>query len=473
MQTLEPADLLIEARWVLPVAPRPAALTNHAVAVAHGRIAAIGPASEVAARFAADERIALPDHALIPGLVNAHTCVSQLLARGRGLAAPRFATNCPELAAGAAASPRAVGVELTAADVRGVADGAAAPWREQPPRLDSAWVQADLVRDCAQLAAAEMLRSGITAFGSRDPWPEEVARVAACARMRAAVGLPVTERATAWADGVTAHLAKAESLWDEYKADPWVCLHFAPDAADVSSDEVLARVRTIADELDARIAMPVHETTQEIERHAAQYGVRPLRRLDGLGLLSPGFTAFYLNRIDEAEIELLTRKGIAVAACPQASLRRGLGCCALGALVQRGVPVGLGTGSPAATFSLDVLAEARAAALAASSQRRTPEALGAHGALELATLGGAAALGLKAVAGSIEPGKAADLVAIDLSDLACGPMDDPAEAIVFGASRDRVTHVWINGTPRVALRRLLAFDEAELAAIARRWEGRP
>src|SRR5579883_2941720 len=269
MQTLEPADLLIEARWVLPVAPRPAALTNHAVAVAHGRIAAIGPASEVAARFAADERIALPDHALIPGLVNAHTCVSQLLARGRGLAAPRFATNCPELAAGAAASPRAVGVELT---------------------------------------AAEMLRSGITAFGSRDPWPEEVARVAACARMRAAVGLPVTERATAWADGVTAHLAKAESLWDEYKADPWVCLHFAPDAADVSSDEVLARVRTIADELDARIAMPVHETTQEIERHAAQYGVRPLRRLDGLGLLSPGFTAFYLNRIDEAEIELLTRR---------------------------------------------------------------------------------------------------------------------------------------------------------------------
>ncbi len=472
MQTPEPADLLIEARWVLPIAPHPAALAHHAVAVVRGRIAAVGPSVELAARFAARERVSLTDHALLPGFVNAYTRAGRLLLRGRGSA--RRNAGAIARAAGStadAAAPRA----LTA---YGVADSDGAPWREDlagsaaESWREETWTGADLVRDSAQLAAAEMLRSGITSFGSRDSHPEEVARIATSARMRAAVGLPVTERAAEWADGVTGHLAKAEALWDEYKADPWVALHFAPDGVHALSDATLARVRTIADELDARVAMPVHETAQEIERHAAEHGVRPLRRLDALGLLSPSFAAFYLNRLDEPEAELLARKGVSVAACPQSSLRRGIGCCALAVLLERGIPIGLGTGSPASTFALDVLAEARAAALAASSQSRTADALAAHRALELATLGGAAALGLKAITGSIEPGKAADLAAIDLSALGCRPADDVAEAIIYGASRERVTHVWINGTPRVAQGRLLAFDEAELLEIAQRWEGR-
>jgi 5-methylthioadenosine/S-adenosylhomocysteine deaminase len=288
--------------------------------------------------------------------------------------------------------------------------------------------------------------------------------------MRAAVGMPVAETASNWAEGITGHLAKAEQLWDEYKSDPWVSLHFAPDAADALSDAALARVRTVADELDARIAMPVHETAQEIERHTVEHGMRPLARLDRLGLLSPGLTASHVNRLDEPELELLARKGVAVAACLQMSLRRGIGCCPLGALVARGVPVGLGTGSPEQTYALDVLAEARAAALATSSQSRTADALEPHRALELATLGGAAALGLKSIAGSIETGKAADLVAIDLASLASSATTDIAEAVVFAASRDRVTHVWVGGVPRIAQRRLLAFDDAELAEIAQRWE---
>ncbi|HYK26179.1 MAG TPA: amidohydrolase family protein [Steroidobacteraceae bacterium] len=446
MQNSEPADLLIEARWVLPIAPVATALAHHAVAIERGRIAALGPATELRERFAAREHIALAGHALLPGFVNAHTRAGQLLARGRSLAAR------VEFASGAS--------------VLGVADAPAQPWRIE------AGSSADFARDGAQLAVAEMLRSGVTAFASRDALPEAVAHVASFARVRASIGLPIEERATEWADGVTGHLARAEALWDEYKADPWVGLHFAPDRAHALSDAALTRVRTIADELDARIAMPVHETGEEIERHGARHDVRPLRRLDALGLLSPSFTALYLNRLEDAEIELLARKGVAVAACPQASLRRGIGCCPLAALLERGVPVGLGTGSPASTFALDVLAEARAAALVASSQSRAPDVLSAHGALELATLGGAAALGLKAVAGSIEPGKAADLIAIDLSALVGRHDDDPAEAIVYGASRDRVTHVWINGTPRVAEGRLLAFDEAELLELARRWSAR-
>jgi 5-methylthioadenosine/S-adenosylhomocysteine deaminase len=443
MHDAEPADLLIEARWVLPIAPRAAALERHAVAIARGRIAALGPAAQLAERFAPRERIVLGTHALLPGFINAHTRAGELLGGGRRLLG-REAWARPE-------------------PVRGVADAPA-----QPRRL-AAQSSAERVRDGARLAVAEMLRSGITAFASRDHRPEEVARVAAFARVRAAVGLPVEERTTEWAEGMTGHLAKAEALWDEYKADPWVELHFAPGAAHALSDAGLARIRTIADELDARIAVPVNESAEDIERHGVRHGVRPLRRLDALGLLSPSFSALHLNRLEEAELELLARTGVAAAACPQASLRRGIGCCPIAALLARGVPVGLGSGDPAETFGLDVLAEARAAALVASSKSRTPDALSAQRALELATLGGAAALGLKALAGSIEPGKAADLIALDLSAVARRPEADPAEAIVYGASRDRITHVWINGTPRLLEGRLLAFDETELLELARRW----
>ncbi|MGH8260001.1 MAG: imidazolonepropionase-like domain-containing protein, partial [Steroidobacteraceae bacterium] len=150
------ADLLIEARWVLPIAPSLAPLPHHAVAIARGRIAAVGPTDEIASRFTARERIALSDHALLPGFVNSHARVGRLLLRGRG---------------------RAVRAAHAADD----------------------WTGADLVRDSAQLAAAEMLLSGITAFGTRDAWPEEVARVAAAARLRAAIGLPLAERVSEWA----------------------------------------------------------------------------------------------------------------------------------------------------------------------------------------------------------------------------------------------------------------------------------
>jgi 5-methylthioadenosine/S-adenosylhomocysteine deaminase len=426
--TPQSADLLIEARWLLPVAPDAAALAHHAVAIGGGRILAVGPAAELAARFAARERIARPGHALLPGLVNAHTRAGRTLLRGRPARASR--------------------------------------------QRDESWTSAELVRDSTQLAVAEMLLGGITSFATRDLYPEEVARVAASARMRASIGLPVAEGPTAWAESLTGHLDKAERLWDEYPSDPCVRFHFAPDAAHLLSDAALARVRTVADELDARVTLPVHETEHEIRDGVARHSMSPIRRLQSLGLLRPGFVALHLSRLEQAELELLARTGISAVACPQATLRRGLGLCPLTELLDHGIDVALGTGSPTAAFALDVLAEARAASLLSSSLAGVRDALGAERALALATLGGAAALGLKSLVGSIEPGKAADLIAIDLSSIACRPAGSPAEAALFAASRDRVSDVWINGSPRVAQGRLLAFDEQELLAVARRWEER-
>ncbi len=430
MPSQQPVDLLIEARWVLPIAPNSAALRDHAVVVDGGRIAALGPSLELATRFAPRERVVRAAHVLLPGLVNAYTRAGRALLRGR-----------PSL-------------------------------RAQPLAAGAEWASADLVRDSAQLAVAEMLRAGITSFGSRDLYPDAVARVAGAARIRASVGLPVDEHPNAWAEDLTGHLAKAERLWDEYRSDPWISLHFAVDAAHGSSDATLAHLRTVADELDARIMMPLHETASEVRDSLARHGVRSVERLHSLGLLRPGFTALYASRLDDSELERLARTGIAAVACPQAGLRRGLGGCRVTELAERGVAVGLGSGSPTAAFALDVLAEAHTAALLAGSAADGRDALPAERALELATLGGAAALGLKPITGSIEPGKAADLIAIDMSSIACQPDCTPAEAVVFGATRERVSDVWINGVARVSQGRLLAFDERELLELARRWDER-
>jgi 5-methylthioadenosine/S-adenosylhomocysteine deaminase len=316
----------------------------------------------------------------------------------------------------------------------------------------------DFVREGTQLAIAEMLRAGITSFSDMYPFPAEAAQAASAARMRAAIGLPVADTPNVWADSTNAYFENAERLWDEYRADPWVCLYFAPQDAAEISDQTLIRVRRLADELDARVAMESP----------------PLLRLHDLGLLRPGFTAIDIRSLtDEAQpnslrpedTELVASTGIHVVACVQADLRLGGNTSPLSHLSSQHVIVGLGTGDPAAVGALDVLAEAHIAALVNNG-------LTAEDLLRIATLGGATAVGLGALTGSIEVGKYADLICVDLNRLACRPTARIADSILFGATREQVSDVWTSGRAAVSGGHLLAFDEQELSALAQKWSQR-
>jgi 5-methylthioadenosine/S-adenosylhomocysteine deaminase len=410
----EPADLLIEARWVLPIAPVNTVLADHAVAVTSGRIVALGPIAQMNARFEPRERVIRRDHALLPGFVNAHTRAAMTLFRGLPVRGTRSRW-----------------LQVRAAEQR--------------------CMSPDFIREGTQLAIAEMLRAGITSFADMYSFPEEAARAASAARVRAAIGLPVADAPSAWADGATAHFEKAEQLWDEYKADPWVCLYFAPhDAAEVS-DQTLIRVRRVADELDARVAMESP----------------PLQRLHGLGLLRPGFTAIGVKKDDSS---LIATTGICVVACVQSDLRLGGGAAfisqlALSNMDRQHVTIGFGTGDPASVGALDLLTEGRVAAL-------IDNGLTAEDTLRMATLGGAMALGLGAVTGSIEPGKYADLVCFDLNRLSCQPTLRVPDSLLFGATREQASDVWTSGRAAVTGGHLLAFDEQELSAFAHKWSQR-
>ena len=450
MPPKESVDLVIEARWVLPIAPVNTVLADHSVAVSAGRIVAVAPTAEVNALFEPRERVVRGDHALLPGFVNAHTRAATTLLRGLPVYGPRQ--------------------QWMRETVLPAARGCMSP---------------DFVRDGTQLAIAEMLRAGITAFADMYLFPEEAARAASGARMRAAIGLPVTDGPTAWAESATGHLAKAEQLWDEYHSNPWVSLYFAPHNAFGANDQTLARVRRVADELDARVTMYLAPG----EVHVNHTGGRsPLVRLQELGLLGPGFTAIHLGGLDEEELKIAADTGICVVACQQSHLRLGGGFCPTARLDALGVPVGIGTDSAVSVGAMDVLAEARVGVLLTSSLGGGSDvgnrdagnegggdrgSASAQRALHMATLGGATALGMNALVGSIEVGKFADLTCIDLSALASQPAARrPADAIVFSATRDQVTDVWTSGRAAVSDGHLLTFDEQELLALARRWADR-
>ncbi|HSY44638.1 MAG TPA: amidohydrolase family protein [Steroidobacteraceae bacterium] len=437
MSIRQSVDLLIEPRWLLPIAPANTVLEHHAVALAGGRIVALGPAAQLQARFLPREHLVRTRHALLPGLVNAHTSACHALLRGLPVRAPRLRWLAETLAP-----------------------------------LGQRGFGADFVRDGTRLGIAAMLRAGITCFADLAPLPEESARAVAAARMRAAIALPVTDLASPWADGASDHLARAEALWDEYRSDSRITLYFAPRAG--ASDATLIRVRRVADELEARIALHL----AELAPAAAEGGALPagvadsapppraggaaVRRLAELGLLRPGCSVIGMLGCDAGELALLAHHGAAVIACPQAELR--LGAVPGPLALPEGHRTGLGSDSPAAAGACDLLAEARLAALLSGWS--------AAQALRVATLGGATTLGLAAEIGSIEPGKAADLTCIDLEESDAGHAARVAEAIVFGATRSQVSDVWTAGRAAVSGGRLLLFDETELAGLPARWAQR-
>jgi len=337
-RTPEPApDLIIEARWVIPVIPRGAVLEHHAVAVRGGRVLAIEPAPAAAQRHPDCPRVRLEEHVLVPGLVNAHTHAAMSLLRG-------FADDLP-----------------------------LARWLE-----DHVWpaearhVDARFVHDGAALAAAEMVRGGVTCFNDMYFFPGETAAAAAEAGMRACVGLIVLDVPTVWAADAEEYLAKAVRVHDACRDEPLITTAFAPHAPYTVSDGPLARVAVLAEELDVPVHMHVHETRDEVERSLAEHGARPLARLDRLGLVSPRLAAVHLTCVDDADLALLAARGAHAVHCPESNLKLASGLCPVERLRSAGINLAIGTDGAASNNDLDVIGEMRTAALLAKRSAWTP-----------------------------------------------------------------------------------------------------
>lgn len=427
-------DCLIHARWIIPVKPAKQVLINHSLAIHAGKILDILPTLEAVAKYRTDTIHDLSHHALIPGLINAHTHTAMSLLRG-------LADDLPLMA-----------------------------WLNQHIwPAESRWVNTDFVRDGTRLAIAEMLKSGTTCLNDMYFFPDVTANVAIAAGMRACIGLIAVDFPTVWAANTEEYLHKGVLIHTQFRDEPLIRTAFAPHAPYSVNNAPLQQIQILADQLGLPIHMHVHETIQEIEHSLQQYGMRPLQRLDQLGLLTPGLMAAHMTQLNEQEIQRLAKTRSSIIHCPESNMKLASGLCPVAHLLQAGVNVALGTDGAASNNNLDMLGEMRSAALLGKIAAQDAAALPAHEVLQMATLNGAKALGIDHLTGSLEIGKAADITAINLTDINTQPLYHPISQIVYASHAHQVTDVWVAGKHCLDDRQLTTLDETAILSKALEW----
>lgn len=403
-------DFMLLARWIIPVIPAGVCHEDHAVVVEDGRISAILPQAEAIRSYPQLHRIDLKTHIVTPGLVNAHGHAAMTLLRGYS-------------------------------DDRELMD-----WLENHMwPAEARFVDQDFCYDGTELAIAEMIRTGTTCGADTYFFPDATAKAYADNHFRAQVCLPVIQFPNAWASSEEEHIDKALAVHDSLKDHELIRTAFAPHAPYTVSDKGFERVAELSDELKLPVHLHLHETATEVESAITELGQRPFSRMSDFGLINERLQTIHMTQLTDDEIEQLASRGAHVAHCPESNMKLASGFCRVKDLMAAGVNVAVGTDGAASNNNLDMLEEIRTAALVAKGTSADATVVNAHQALEMATINGAKLLGLENEIGSLEPGKAADIMAVDVSALSFQPMHHPISQLIYTATGHQVSDVWING----------------------------
>lgn len=428
-------DLIVFARWIIPVHPESVHHENHALVIHQGKIIDIQPHHIAQQKYQPKQQLERLNHALIPGLINAHTHTGMSLMRG-------IADDLPLM-----------------------------DWLNKHIwPLEKKWVNAEFVKDATHLAIAEMIRSGTTCFNDMYFFPEITAQQAIEHGIRASIGLILIDFPTVWAENSEDYINKGLNIHQQLRHHPLITTPFAPHAPYTVSDQPLIKIASLAEELGLSIHMHIHETQHEVQQQLQQTGNTPLQRLHQLGLLSPALMAVHMTQLTAKDIELVAETGTHIIHCPESNLKLASGFCPVAQCLDAGINVALGTDSVASNNDLDMFGEMRTAALLAKGVAQNASAIPAMTALKMATLNGAKALGIEEKTGSLTIGKAADFIAIDLSQLETQPLYDPVSQIVYATNREQVTDVWVAGKQLLNQRQLTTIDIKELQQKIDKWQ---
>jgi 5-methylthioadenosine/S-adenosylhomocysteine deaminase len=432
---MENCDLLIHAQWIVPVVPHDKAFRECSLIINDGKISAITPTTEARKRFFSDTIIELDEHIVMPGLINAHGHAAMSLFRG-------FANDLP-----------------------------LSTWlNEHIWPAEGQHISAKFVRDGSQLAIAEMIRSGTTCFSDMYFFPEETCVVAHNAGIRCDISFPILDFPSAWAKNPDEYINKGLALRDSYSTHELINVNFGPHAPYTVSDDVFERIAVLAPELQATIQVHLHETSDEIVEALEKTGKRPLQRLFELNVLTPTTQCVHMTALDDRDIELLKESGAHVIHCPESNLKLASGFCPAHQLLEAGINVALGTDGCASNNNLDMFGEMHTAALLGKAVAKNAAALSAAQVLEMATINGAKALGIDAITGSLEVGKAADIIAVKLDPIDQLPMYDPISQLVYTHNGQRISHSWVNGKALMSERVLCTLNEKEIITNTQTWQ---
>lgn len=431
---MKTVDLIINARWCLPMTAEQLVLENHSIVIHEGIIVALLPQAQAAQHYRATQLYHLNEHCLMPGLINNHGHTAMTLFRGLADDLPLMTWLNDHI------------------------------WPAERQFVSDAFVEAG-----SALAIAEMIRGGTTCFNDMYFFPEATARVVDRSGIRASLGMVVIDFPTSWASDVNEYLYKGQALHDQYRHHPLISTNYAPHAPYTVSDKTLEAIMVNAEELDLPIQMHIHETTAEINDSLKQFGKRPLARLKALGLLSPRLIAVHMTQLSSEEMDWCAEAGVHIAHCPQSNLKLASGFAPIAELVNRGVNVSIGTDGAASNNSLDMFAEMRQAALLAKGVAANPSVIPAYQALQMATINAAKALGIDSITGTLEIGKAADIIAIDLGELETQPFYDLPSQVVYATDRSKISDVWVAGKQLLKQRQLTTLNMQDISSQAQQW----
>jgi 5-methylthioadenosine/S-adenosylhomocysteine deaminase len=432
---MQATEFILSATWVLPIAPENIALQKHGLVVRDGQIIALAPVQELQQQYPTLEHTHLENHILLPGLVNAHGHAAMSLMRG-------------------------VGAGLPLQD-----------WLRQAIwPFEAKYMDASAVALGTELAIAEMLLSGTTTFADMYFFPETVARVAHQTGMRCQIAAPVINFATSWAKDADDSLHKTLALYDEYRHHPHINIAFGPHGAYTVEPKHLSQIAMYADELDAPIQIHLHENAREVEQAEQQLGHGYVQLLNDLGLLGPRLQAVHMTVLANQDIEMVAAARANVVHCPSSNMQLASGGCPVPALHAQGITVAIGTDGAASNNSQDMFAELRLASLLAKHEAADPTQGDAATMLKMATLDGAKVLGLGKQIGSLEPGKSADLIAVNTQTANMAPVHNPFASLVHNGTGSAVSDVLVAGRALVRNGQLQKINLEELCRKAHRWQ---
>ncbi len=435
-------DILLTNATVLTMDAAYTQYENGALAISGNRIVAVGPEDDLTRRYQAAETLDCGGKVLMPGLVNAHTHVPMTLLRGL-------------------ADDLRLDVWLL---------GYMMP-------VEREFVSPEFVRLGTQLAMAEFIRGGITSFADMYYYEEDVAQAAAEAGLRGVCGQTILKFPSPDAASYEDALEYTRGFIQRWKGHPLIVPAVAPHAPYTCTDEILQASAALAAEFDIPLHIHLAETTQEVEGMVTEHGMPVIPYVKKQRLFEAKVIAAHCVHIDEGEMHTLRQFGAGVAHNPSSNMKLASGIAPIAKMLEVGLDVGIGTDGPASNNDLDMFEEMRLANFLAKGSTGDPTVVPARTTIDMATHMGARSIHLGDITGSLEPGKRADLILVDLSPLHNAPRfsrdpDGRYAQLVYAAKSTDVTDVMVEGKWLMRERRLLTLDEAELLAQAQEYARR-
>ncbi len=403
-------DTLIHARWIIPIEPHNSILEHQTIVVDQEKIIAIKPSTQAKHHYQSEQQFELSNHVLLPGLINTHTHSAMTLLRG-------LADDLPLMT-----------------------------WLN-----DHIWpaekklINEESIKIGSELALCEMIKSGTTCFNDHYFHPRITENACINTGMRSMLGLFIIDYPTACSKDANDCIKQATETLTETPSHPLISWAIAPHAPYSCSNQTLKKAKALADRYQLPIHIHTHETHTEIEESLKQHHMRPLERLKQLGWMENHVIHAHMTQLLTQEIELLQCHPHHIAHNPACNLKLASGFAPVQSLLEANINVAMATDGPASNNTLDMFEAIRISALAGKLHNHDPTAHKAIDMLRMATIHGAKALQLDHKIGSIEVGKLADLIAIDLNQPNTQPVHNVISQCVYAANSHQVTHSWVNG----------------------------